>query len=228
MLLGGGAIIAAIYFANGGPAGNVAVQVPTIEPPSADTTRPTPASSESDPPAQESAPPTPAPSETGTEARSRRAEPGSPISHREFGDWNFGLGSLKFSADKVGGWDYTSCAPVDAAGVLAKTHCDQAVQIAYSAYGGNIKAVQVLLGFPTARDAKAAATRLAKLSSSALKWRRDRVLKSYAYGKIRWRDSKDYVIVTIVTANKAASGRAAKFHGYMQADIESYFTLRDL
>jgi hypothetical protein len=223
VLVGGGAAMAIFYVSNSKPSPAVAASTapfPTTTPQPADTT-------------SASAPPSPETTETATpsvtETRPIRAEPGSPLSHKEFGDWDFGLGSVTFKADKAGGWDYDTCGPVEGkGGVLAKSHCDHAIQVAYSAYGGNLKAVQVLMAFPNVRDAKAAATRLSGLSSDAVKWRRDQAHRSYAYGKVRLGAAKNYVVVTIVTATKAASGKAAKFHGYLQADMQSYFELRDL
>ncbi|TYB47234.1 hypothetical protein FXF51_58810 [Nonomuraea sp. PA05] len=101
------------------------------------------------------------------------------------------------------------------------------MQLAYSAYSGHLKAVQVLMAFPTGQAAKTAADRLAKLSSDAVKWRQDKALTSYVYGKILSGASKNYVVVTIVTADKSAKAMAPNFHAYLQTDHTSYFELRD-
>ncbi|MET8161132.1 hypothetical protein ABZT47_32650 [Sphaerisporangium sp. NPDC005289] len=222
VLLGGGAVLAVIY-ANSKPARrDVAVQVPTFDPPT-DRVAPSADPSAEESPASEPGEPTAAPSQTAT---SRRTEPGTRLTSAEFDDWNFKLGSVKYSARKVGGWDYDSCASVDGKGVLARYGCDRAVQVAYSAYGGNLKAVQILLAFSAETDAKTVAARLQKLSSDAVRWRRDQTHASYAYGKIRWGQTGNYVVVTVVTATRAAAAKAPKFHGYLQSDTQSYFVFR--
>ncbi len=170
----------------------------------------------------------PAADPTATPPASGRAQPGSPIAHTEFGDWKFNLSGVRFSAAKVAGWTYDSCDPVDGRGVLAKNKCTSAVQVAYTAYRGHLKAVQVMMMFPTDTAAKAAATRLAKLNSNAVNIRSDMTFSTFAYGAIRTNPSKKYVVVTIVTADKTAKARAEKFHLYMQADSMSYFLLRDV
>ncbi|MBB6549385.1 hypothetical protein [Nonomuraea rubra] len=159
---------------------------------------------------------------------SSRAAPGSPITHSEFGDWNFRFEGVKFSANKVGGWSYDTCDPVDGEGVLSRNKCERAIQVAYSAYRGHLRAVQVTMAFPTDKAAKAAATRLAKLDSNAVNIRTDMTLDTFAYGQIRANVAKNYVIATIVTADKTAKPRADKFHLYLQADAMSYFLLRDV
>ncbi|RVX46082.1 hypothetical protein EDD27_8928 [Nonomuraea polychroma] len=160
----------------------------------------------------------PSPSESG--------RPGSPIDNDEFGDWNFRLGSVAFKAEKVAGWTYDSCAPVDRQGVLAKNKCERAVQLAYSAYRGHLTAVQVIMSFPTEKAAKAAAKHLAN-SSRAVKWRRDKVLDKYVYGKIRSSATKRYVLLTVVTADKTAQAKATRFHHYLHTDHSNYFIFRD-
>ncbi|PZG01412.1 hypothetical protein C1J01_48030, partial [Nonomuraea aridisoli] len=180
----------------------------------------------SDPPASEPAEPSTTPSETP--ASTHRAAPGSPITHNEFDDWRFSMGTVKFNANKVGGWTYDSCDPVDGRGVLAKNKCQRAIQLAYSAYGGHLKAVQIAMSFPTDQAAKTAADRLSKLNSDAVRWRVDKTLDTYAYGKILTGASKKYLVITIVTADKSARAAATNFHSYLQADHAGYFLSRDL
>ncbi|GAA4968805.1 hypothetical protein HD597_008658 [Nonomuraea thailandensis] len=221
LLLGGGGWAAYAYLSSPGPA-------PTIAMPSSAPTTTAPAPSATPAESDEPAPGT-TPDETPDEtpATSKQAQPGSPITHQEFDDWNFALGGIKFKADKVGGWTYSSCTPVDGQGVLARNKCQRAVQLAYSAYSGHLKAVQVMMSFPTDRAAKTTADRLAKLSSNAVKWRQDKALTRYTYGKILSGASKNYVVVTIVTADKSAGTKAPNFHAYLQTDHTGYFELRD-
>ncbi|MEV0828551.1 hypothetical protein [Nonomuraea rubra] len=147
------------------------------------------------------------------------------ISDSEFGDWNFRMGSVAFKAKRVSGWTYDSCAPVDRQGVLAENGCERAVQLAYSAYSGHLTAVQVIMSFPSEQAAKATAKHLAG-SSRAVKWRRDRMLDEYVYGRIRSGASGRYVVYTAVTADRTAQARAARFHQSLQADHLSYFLFR--
>ncbi|MEW9555632.1 hypothetical protein [Nonomuraea sp. NPDC050783] len=152
---------------------------------------------------------------------------GSPIDAADYGDWNFRMDGVTFKAEKAGGWTYGSCAPVDGRpGVLAKGRCERAVQLAYTAYRGHLAAVQVIMVFPTAKAAKDAAGRLAG-SSGAVKWRRDQVLDTYVYGKRRVSSTGRYVVLTVVTADRTARAKAARFHHYLHADLSSSFLFRD-
>ncbi|MBF8185667.1 hypothetical protein ITP53_07925 [Nonomuraea sp. K274] len=167
--------------------------------------------------------PTPEPDEPSP---SENRRPGSPIDDDEFGDWNFRLGSVTFKAERAGGWTYDSCAPIDRQGVLAENKCERAAQLAYSAYRGHLTAVQVIMSFPTVTAAKATAKHLAN-SSRAVKWRRDKMLGKYAYGKIRSSSTKRYVLLTAVTADKTAHAKATRFHQYLHTDHSNYFLFRD-
>lgn len=225
LLLGGAGIGAYFYLSSPGPA---PISMPTItqssDPPASDPPSSAPAETPTATPSE--TPTDPEPSETtGT---SKRAQPNSPLTHNEFSDWNFALGGVKHKADKVAGWTYNSCDPVDGQGVLAKNKCQRAVELAYSAYGGHLKAVQLMMSFPTEKAAKTAADRLAKLSSDAVTWRKNRAHSTYAYGKVRSGASKKYLVVTIVTADKSARSKATSFHAYLQSDHAGYFLLRDL
>ncbi|MEU6785352.1 hypothetical protein ABZ912_39710 [Nonomuraea angiospora] len=219
VLLVGAAIGAVTYFNSPG-------SKPTVALPSTATSPPTTAPWQSDPPSDEPST-VPSTDPTSTPSTSSRAQAGSAIADAEFDDWKFNLNGVKFDANKVKGWTYDTCEPVDGQGVLAKNKCERAVQVAYSAYRGHLKAVQVMMSFPTDKAARTTATRLAKLTSDAMNIRSDMVLPTYAYGRIRTNPAKKYVVVTIVTADKTARSKAAKFHLYLQAHSVSYFLLRD-
>ncbi|MEV4107510.1 hypothetical protein [Nonomuraea sp. NPDC049695] len=226
LLVGGGAG-AFLYLR--GSVSKPTVALPSAEPfPTAATQPPSDPPSEtaapSDPPTSE--PPTPTPSDTQTS--SDRVDPGSPLTDKEFDDWDFKLGDVKLQAKRVGGWTYSTCDPVDGRGVLAQNHCRRAIQLAYSAYGGHIKAVQVMMSFPSEQAAKKAATRLATLDSNAVKWRKDKAHRTYVYGKMRSGVAKNYVVVTVLTADKTAKSLATYYHHYLQSDHASYFLFRDL
>ncbi|MBF8189392.1 hypothetical protein ITP53_27390 [Nonomuraea sp. K274] len=217
VVLGGGAYGAYAYLSAPGPAPNITMPTVSSIPPQSDP----PSSLPTESPESE-------PSPTDSPSTSNRTEPGSPLAHTEFKDWNFGLGDVKFDAKKVGGWTYDSCDPVDGEGVLADNECESAVQVAYSADDGAIKAAQIMMSFPSEQTAKTTASRLAKLTSDAVLWRQSTTHSTYAYGKIRSGSAKNYVVVTVVTATKAASSKAPKFHSFLQADHANYFLMRDL
>ncbi|MEV4011497.1 hypothetical protein AB0J35_13425 [Nonomuraea angiospora] len=228
VLLIGGGVVAFLYMRDSGQKPPVAL--PTADPVPTTTTAPPsdpPSAAPSDPPTSEPAEPTPAPSDTRS-TTSKRVDPGSPLTDDEFEDWDFKLGDVELQAKKVAGWTYDSCDPVDGQGVLARNNCRRAVQLAYTAYRGHIKAVQLVLSFPSEGAAKTAATRLASLTSDAVRWHTDKTHKSYAYGKMRSGASKKYVVITVLTADKAAKSMATYYHQYLQSDIASYFLFRDL
>ncbi|MEU6722230.1 hypothetical protein ABZ917_00800 [Nonomuraea wenchangensis] len=221
LLLGGGTVGVIAYLNRSTPDTTAALT----------TTAPTPAPSGTQQPATPSDSPTsdPDPSSdpgpTSTTAPPSSAE--SPLRHDEFKDWNFQLGTVKFAAQKVAGWTYDNCDPVDGEGVLAKYKCESAVQLAYSAYGGHLKAVQLIMAFPSTADAKSASNRLQKLTSDAVKWRTDKTHKKYTYGKILSGSALKYVLVTIVTADSsAAKAKASQFQAYLQTDHAKYFIMR--
>ncbi|MEQ4720341.1 hypothetical protein [Nonomuraea sp. B19D2] len=157
---------------------------------------------------------------------SENERPDSPIDADEYGDWNFRAGSVTFKAEKVGGWTYDSCAPVDRHGVLAKNKCERVVQLAYAAYRGHLTAVQVIMSFPTVKAAKATAMHLAS-SSRAVKWRRDKLLDKYVYAKQRVASTERYVLLTVVAADKTAQVKATRFHHYLHTDRSNSFLFRD-
>ncbi|MGW0807550.1 hypothetical protein [Nonomuraea sp. NPDC002799] len=224
LLLGGGTVGTVTYLSASDPETPAALpSAPPTFPPTAPPQfeLPSPSAEPSDEVAEPDAEP------TDTPPTSSRAVPGSPISDNEFDDWRFELGDVKFDANKAGGWTYDTCDPVDGQGVMAKNNCERALQIAYSAYRGHLKAVQVLLSFPTEKAAKATATRLTKLSSNAVNVRSDMTLPNFTYGKFFTGAFKKYVVITIVTADKTARSKAAKFHLYLQADTAGYLLLRD-
>ncbi|MEU6788515.1 hypothetical protein ABZ912_55810 [Nonomuraea angiospora] len=179
-------------------------------------------------PSAAAAPPTtepaPEPKEPSPSENERR--PDSPIDADAYGDWDFRLGSVAFKAEKVGGWTYDSCAPVDRNGVLARNKCERAVQLAYKAYRGHLTAVQVIMSFPTTKAAKATAVRLAN-SSGTVKWRRDKMLDEYVYGKRRVTSIGRYVLLTVVAADKTAQAKAMRFHHYLHTDRSNGFLFRD-
>ncbi|MGV9384397.1 hypothetical protein ACWDRB_51880 [Nonomuraea sp. NPDC003707] len=168
--------------------------------------------------------PTPEPKEPSPSENERR--PDSPIDADAYGDWNFRLGGVTFKAEKVGGWTYDSCAPVDRSGVLARNKCERVVQLAYKAYRGHLTAVQVIMSFPTVKAAKATAVHLAG-SSRAVKWHRDKMLDRYVYAKQRVAVTKRYVLLTIVTADRTAQAKATRFHHYLHTDLSNSFLFRD-
>ncbi|QYC38981.1 hypothetical protein Nocox_06770 [Nonomuraea coxensis DSM 45129] len=213
LLLGGGTIGAVAYLNRPDPSTTAALT----------TTAPTPAPTRT----QQSAAPSdsPAPEKEPTTAPPSSSE--SPLRHDEFKDWNFQLGAVKFAAQKVAGWTYDTCDAVDGEGVLAKYDCESAVQLAYSAYGGHLKAVQLIMAFPSTADAKSASNRLQKLTSTAVKWRTDKIHRKYTYGKILSGSALKYVLVTIVTTdNTAAKAKATKFQEFLQTDHANYFVMR--
>ncbi|MBF8189391.1 hypothetical protein ITP53_27385 [Nonomuraea sp. K274] len=223
LLVGGGAFGAYAYVNAPGPMTTVAQpstppSAPPSVPPSAPPSSAPPSAAPTDTPEAEPTEPSTTPAES-TEAR-------SPLTHTEFDDWKLDLGDLNYEAVKVGGWTYDSCDPVDAEGVLADNGCERGVQLAYSAYGGSIKAAQIIVSFPSGNAAKTAASRLAKLTSDALIYRRSATHNTYTYGKVRSGAYKNYLVATVVTATKAGSSKASKFHQYLQADRGLFLLMR--
>ncbi|MEV0997027.1 proline-rich domain-containing protein [Nonomuraea sp. NPDC050202] len=220
LLLGGGAFGAYAYLnSSGGPAATPIAQ-PSTPPASAPPSSPAPSSP---------APSSPAPSPTPTESPEPSSTPSDnskgPLDHTEFGNWNYSLKGEKYAARKVGGWTYDSCDPLDAEGVMADNNCESAIQLAYTAYGGNLRAVQIVLQFPGTGDAKKTANQLKNSADRKVAWRRGSAHSRYAYGAIYSGAYLNYVVVTVVTTNESAKPKARKFHTAMQTDRGVYFFL---
>ncbi|MEO3803888.1 hypothetical protein [Nonomuraea sp. B1E8] len=211
LLLGGGAFGAYSYLNAPGPAPTTIAQ-PSTSPSAPPTSAP-----------PTSAPPTATPTDTPEPSSTSSDSQDTPLDHTEFDDWNFSLKGEKYAARKVGGWTYDSCDPLDAEGVMADNNCESAVQLAYSAYGGNLKAVQIILAFPSSTDARNTAKRLKNTADKNVAWRRSSAHRSYSYGKIYTGAYVKHLVITIVTANSSAKSKAQKFHTAMQTDRGVYF-----
>ncbi|GAA3720395.1 hypothetical protein GCM10022224_103010 [Nonomuraea antimicrobica] len=220
LLLGGGAFGTYVYLNTPGPEATTVAQ-PSLPPSYASPSVAPPSS----------APPSPTespdvqPTEPSTSPSSPSSGSDGPLEHTEFGDWNYSLKDEKYAANKVGGWTYDSCDPVDAEGLMADNGCENAVQLAYSAYGGNLKAVQVILSFANSSDAKKTANAFKNTADNKVNWRRSSAHSRYAYGSIFTGSYTNYMVITIVTANESAKSKAKKFHSAMQADRGIYFFL---
>ncbi|MCP2361609.1 hypothetical protein HD597_008629 [Nonomuraea thailandensis] len=212
LLLGGGAFGAYAYLGSSDPA-------PTPTPVAQPSTPPTSAPPSSPAPSPTPAEETPEPSSTPSDSS------GGPLDHTEFGNWNYSLKGEKYAARKVGGWTYDSCDPLDAEGVMADNNCESAIQLAYTAYGGNLRAVQIVLRFPGTSDAKKTANQLKNSADDKVAWRRASAHSRYAYGAIYSGAYLNYVVVTVVTTNESAKPKARKFHTAMQTDRGVYFFL---
>ncbi|TDE48498.1 hypothetical protein E1295_21110 [Nonomuraea mesophila] len=106
---------------------------------------------------------------------------------------------------------------------MADNNCANAIQLAYTAYGGNLKAVQIILAFPSSSDTKNAAKALKNTADKNVAWRRSSAHRSYSYGKIYTGAYVKHLVITIVTANSSAKSKAAKFHTALQTDRGVYF-----
>ncbi|MFC7104976.1 hypothetical protein ACFQQB_33740 [Nonomuraea rubra] len=217
LLLGGGAFGAYAYLNSPGPSPTPIAQ-PSTPPTSAPPTSAPPSSA---PPSSAPPSPTESPEPSSTPSNSS----GGPLEHTEFGNWNYSLKGEKYAARKVGGWTYDSCDPLDAEGVLGDNDCENAIQLAYTAYGGNLRAVQIVLQFPEAGDAKKTANQLKNNADEKIAWRRASAHSRYAYGAIYTGAYMNYVVVTVVTTNESAKPKAKKFHTAMQTDRGVYFFL---
>nr|SBO92620.1 hypothetical protein BN4615_P2134 [Nonomuraea gerenzanensis] len=206
LLLGGGAFGAYAYLNSSTPQPTRIAQPTTSTPPT--TAPPT-----TDPP-----PPDPTPTDSPTPSSTPSTSSDTPLEHTEFGNWNYSLKGEKYAARKVAGWTYDSCAPLDAEGVMADNNCASAVQLAYTAYGGNLKAVQIIFQFDAAGDAKKTANQLKNSADRKVAWRRASAHSRYAYGAIYTGAYLNYVVVTVVTTNESAKPKAKKFHTAMQTD----------
>ncbi|MEV0587636.1 hypothetical protein [Nonomuraea sp. NPDC050310] len=223
VLLGGGGVVALIYALDDKPSTTVVAYPEATKIPTEPATEPAPEETTPEPSPEESTTPAEEPSETPSTTTQ-----GKPLTVEEFGaDWNFRLGETAFQAERVGGWRHDTCGPLDGKNKpLSKNDCDHGVLMAYSGYGGKIKANVVLLAFPDEEQAKAALKGIAVDSNTTIRWRMDLLHKDFAYGKIRYNSTGRYVVATVVTGAQAEKTRAERFHRYLQTDFEGVFVFR--
>ncbi|MGY4100717.1 hypothetical protein ACW2Q0_14360 [Nocardia sp. R16R-3T] len=161
----------------------------------------------------------PATSTAGTTTTAPR--PGQPssgkLSYNDFaGDWNFTFDSVELHADWVEGRDHANCRDFEVDGKLTGLGCQYAAEMEYRAEGGGLKITQFVIAMSSEGEATAA---LGKFTDADLHLRPGTYIDNFVTGK--WRDGteKEFVVVTVATANAAvAADTAKKYLQYLHAD----------
>ncbi|MFI6364196.1 hypothetical protein ACIBG0_15760 [Nocardia sp. NPDC050630] len=163
-----------------------------------------------------SAPGTSTPRTTTTTPRPGQPSSGK-LTYTDFaGDWNFTFDNVELHADWVEGRDHANCRDFEVNGTLTGLGCQYAAEMVYRAEGGGLKITQFVLAMPTEGQATAA---LGKFTDADLHLRPGTYIDNFATGK--WRDGteKEFVVVTVATANAAvAADTVKKYLQYRHAD----------
>ncbi|MFI6773614.1 hypothetical protein [Nocardia sp. NPDC050412] len=168
-----------------------------------------------------SAPRATTPRTTATTPPPGQPPPGQPssgkLTYADFaGDWNFKFDSVELHADWVEGRDHANCRDFEVNGKLTGLGCQYAAEMVYRAEGGGLKITQFVLAMSTQGQATAA---LGKFTDEDLHLRPGTYIDNFVTGK--WRDGteKEFVVVTVVTANAAvAADTVKKYLQYRHAD----------
>ncbi|MEV5837217.1 hypothetical protein [Nocardia sp. NPDC052112] len=147
--------------------------------------------------------------------------PGQPssgkLTYGDFaGDWNFKFDSVELHADWVEGRDHANCRDFEVDGKLTGLGCEYAAEMVYRAEGGGLRITQFVLAMSTEGQATAA---LGKFTDADLHLRPGTYIDNFVTGK--WRDGteKEFVVVTVATANAAvATDTVKRYLQYRHAD----------
>lgn len=163
-----------------------------------------------------SAPRTSTPRTTTTTPRPGQPSSGK-LTYSDFaGDWNFKFDSVELHADWVEGRDHANCRDFEVNGKLSGLGCEYAAEMVYRAEGGGLKITQFVIAMSSEGQATAA---LGKFTDEDLHLRPGTYIDNFVTGK--WRDGteKEFVVVTVATANAAvAADTVKKYLQYRHAD----------
>ncbi len=195
---------------------------PTSEPTASAPTSTEPSSIEpsSEPPVE----PTPsAPTETDPPA----VPASGAFRYQEFGgDWKFRLGGVSLFATFRTGWNYRSCAPVEAtAGSLTELGCRRAASWTYRALESNLALTHVVMTMRTPK----AAQRAADGGITAEDWKVDPLgfLEGVEDGTWEADAQGTYVVLTLESHQKPVrKAKADEFRSYANSDITAALIFR--
>ncbi|MEU0502679.1 hypothetical protein [Nocardia sp. NPDC005998] len=147
--------------------------------------------------------------------------PGQPssgkLTYNDFAkDWNFKFDNVELHADWVEGRDHASCRDFEVDGKLTGLGCQYAAELVYRAEGGGLKITQFLIAMS---DEGQAAAALGKFSDADLHLRSGTYIDHFVTGKWRDGNEKQFVVVTVATANGAVDVETVKkYLQYRHAD----------
>ncbi len=145
-------------------------------------------------------------------------KPAARLSYADYeGPWNFKLGDVEMKADWVEGRDHKDCAPIAKGGKLTGLGCQYATEMLLTAEGGAVKFTQFVLAM---KDAAAAETAADQVEEKDLNVRAAGMIDDFATGKWKAGASKEFVVITLVTATSAVEeALVEKYLRYRHGDI---------
>ncbi|WP_410871795.1 hypothetical protein [Nocardia sp. A7] len=140
------------------------------------------------------------------------------------GPWNFKLGDVEMKADWVEGRDHNDCAPIAKGSKITGLGCQHATEMLLTAEGGAVKFTQFVLAM---KDAAAAETAAEQIEEEDLNVRAAGMIDDFATGKWKAGASKEFVVITLVTATGAVEeARVEKYLRYRHGDIVGAIAFR--
>ncbi|MEV6276602.1 hypothetical protein [Nocardia sp. NPDC051832] len=129
---------------------------------------------------------------------------GDRFSYTEFGmdTWNFKFGSVELHAEWVDGRDYESCRDIERDSKLTAIGCQYASELVYRSENGGLMLTQFVLTMP---DEQTAAATQDKFTGKDLRLRPGSFVPEYTVGKWKTEAKKNFIVVTVATANAAVS-----------------------
>lgn len=150
---------------------------------------------------------------------------GARLSYADYeGPWNFKLGDVEMKADWVEGRDHKDCAPIAKGSKLTGLGCEYATEMLLTAEGGAVKFTQFVLAM---KDATAAETAADQVEEKDLNVRAAGMIDDFATGKWKAGASKEFVVITLVTATGAVEEAVVeKYLRYRHGDIVAAIAFR--
>ncbi|MFC6011893.1 hypothetical protein [Nocardia lasii] len=140
------------------------------------------------------------------------------------GPWDFQLGDVQMHADWADGRDHASCTPVEKGGKLTDLGCQYSTEMWLTAEAGAVKLTQFVLAMPDAATAETAAD---KIEEKDLNVRPGGIITDFETGKWKASSSKEFIIVTLVTATAAVEAALVeKYLRYRHGDTAGAIAFR--
>ncbi|HEY3506627.1 MAG TPA: hypothetical protein VGN37_28040 [Actinocatenispora sp.] len=159
--------------------------------------------------------------------RPSSAGPGDRLSQAEYDDWRFRLGGVALSADKTGGRDFASCAPMEQHASLTDHGCRYGIELDYTAEHDQIRFLHMILVFDTAAHAKQVDAGIGE-DDLAVDRKALHPADAMKDGKWTHRTTNEYLVVTFcTTSSDADTDRVGTYLHYASADEAAALLWRD-
>ncbi|HIV57018.1 MAG TPA: hypothetical protein H9902_03585 [Candidatus Stackebrandtia faecavium] len=141
------------------------------------------------------------------------------LDEADYNDWNFKIGDVSLSAEKVDGWNYDDCTEIEKDGALTDLGCKEAIEIAYEAEDGEMKLDLVLM---VMEDESSASALESDFDDSMYSPQKAGFIADFDFGKFRIGNESNIGVLTMGTATSAVDeADADEYLSYMFTDHKS-------